>query len=637
MAAGGLRSSAVRLASDGPRATGWTTGESCRRQARSYPQGMATYTAPVRDIRFLLEHVTPLGDLVATEAFAHAEPELVMGLLEEAGRFASSAIAPTNRDGDTQGAVLDDGEVVTPASFKQAYRQYVEAGWGAVQHPAEYGGGAFPLMVANVVKEFITSANMAFSLGPLLTTGAVYLMQHHCSSEQLATYVPKLVSGEWAGTMNLTEPQAGSDVGAVTTRAVPADDGTYRLTGQKIYITYGEHDLTENIIHLVLARLPDAPPGVKGISLFIVPKVLVAEDGTLGERNDVRVVSLEHKLGIHASPTCVMAFGEQSDGAVGYLVGEPNQGMRQMFTMMNDARLGVGLQGPAIAERAYQQALAYAQERLQGRGPDTPPGEQAPIIEHADVRRMLLTMKANIEAVRALCSLNAHALDLAHAGPDEAARDEHRKLADLLTPLSKAWSTDIGVEMTSLAVQVHGGMGYVEETGVAQHYRDARIAPIYEGTNGIQALDLVGRKLPMDGGAFVKGFLGELRTEVDAMPTSLAAMTAGLHDGLDAVDRTTAWLGEHHAAFDDVAAGATPYLRLLATVVGGVLLARGAAAAQRLLDEGASGDEADFLTARITIARFFATQLVPGVLGLEAAVTAGAADLRALDAEQLAP
>ena len=598
---------------------------------------MDTYTAPLRDVRFVLEHVTPLGDLVATEAFAHADPELVMGLLEEAGRFASSAIAPTNRDGDTQGSVLSGGEVVTPDSFKQAYRQYVEAGWGAVQHPEAYGGGAFPLTVANAVKEFITSANMAFSMAPLLTTGAVYLMQHHCSRDQLDTYVPKMVSGEWTGTMNLTEPQAGSDVGAVTTRAVPAGDGIYRITGQKIYISYGDHDLTDNVIHLVLARLPDAPAGVKGISLFIVPKVLVNADGSLGARNDVEVVSLEHKLGIRASPTCVMAFGEESDGAVGFLVGEPHQGMRQMFTMMNDARLGVGLQGLAIAERAYQQALGYAQQRLQGRGPDTPPGEQAPIIEHADVRRMLATMKANIEAVRALCSLNAHALDLAHAASDEAVREEQRKLADLLTPLSKAWGTDIGVEMASLAVQIHGGMGYVEETGVAQHYRDARIAPIYEGTNGIQALDLVGRKLPMDGGAVVKGFLGELRTEVDELPASLAAVAAALHDGLDAVDRTTAWLGEHREAFDDVAAGATPYLRLLATVVGGVLLARGAAAAQRLLDEGASGADADFLAAKVTIARFFATQLVPGVLGLEAAVTAGAADLRALSASQLAP
>lgn len=598
---------------------------------------MDTYTAPLRDVRFVLEHIAPLADLTATEAFAHAEPDLVAGLLEEAGRFAASAIAPTNRDGDAEGARIVDGGVVTPDSFKTAYGQFVASGWGALQHPAEFGGGAFPLTVANAVKEFMTSANMAFSLGPLLTTGAVYLMQHHCSPEQLGTYVPKMVSGEWAGTMNLTEPQAGSDVGAVTTKAVPAGDGTYRITGQKIYITYGEHDLTDNIIHLVLARLPDAPPGVKGISLFIVPKVLVNADGSLGERNDVQVVSLEHKLGIHASPTCVMAFGEGGDGAVGELVGEPHQGMRQMFTMMNDARLGVGLQGLAMAERAYQQALAYAQERHQGRGPTTPPGEQAPIIEHADVRRMLLTMKANIEAVRAICYLNARALDLAHAADDEDVRARNARLADLLTPLSKGWGTDIGVEMTSVALQVHGGMGFVEETGVAQHYRDARIAPIYEGTNGIQALDLVGRKLPMDGGAFIAGFLADLSTEVAALPDSLEAIRAPLADALEITERTTRWLGEHREAMDDVAAGATPYLRLLATVVGGVLLARGAAAAQRLLDEGAAGEEARFLEAKVTIARFFATQLVPAVHGLAPAVTAGVADLRALDADQLAP
>ncbi len=596
---------------------------------------MDTYTAPLRDVRFVLEHITPLTDLTATSRFAHAEPDLVAGLLEEAGRFAASAIAPTNREGDAHGARIEDGGVITPDSFKQAYQQYLEAGWGAVQHPPEFEGGGFPLTVANAVKEFITSANMAFSLGPLLTTGAVYLMQHHCSRAQLDTYVPKMVSGEWAGTMNLTEPQAGSDVGAVTTRAVPADDGTYRVTGQKIYITYGEHDLTDNIIHLVLARLPDAPPGTKGISLFIVPKFLVNDDGSLGARNDVEVVSLEHKLGIHASPTCVMAFGERGEGAVGYLVGEPHQGMRQMFTMMNDARLGVGLQGLAIAERAYQQALAYAQDRQQGRGPTTPPGEQAPIIEHADVRRMLMTMKAHIEGVRALCYLNAYALDLAHAAEDEATRDHHTKLADLLTPLSKAWGTDVGVEMTSLAVQVHGGMGFVEETGVAQHYRDARIAPIYEGTNGIQALDLVGRKLPMDGGAFVKGFLGDLRAEVDALPTTLSALTAPLHEGLDVVERTTAWLDAHRDAMDDVAAGATPYLRVLATVVAGVLLARGAAGAQQQLDDGADDD--GFLTAKVTVARFFATQIVPTVGGHAAAVTAGAEDLRALTPAQLAP
>jgi 3-(methylthio)propanoyl-CoA dehydrogenase len=597
---------------------------------------MTTYTAPLRDIRFVLEHVTPLAELTSLEPFAHADPELVVGLLEEAGRFSSEAIAPTNRDGDLEGARLEDGEVLLPASFKKVYDQYVEAGWGTLQHPTEFGGGGFPLTVANAVKETITSANMAFSLGPLLTTGAVYLLEHHASEEQQQTYVPKMVTGEWAGTMNLTEPQAGSDVGAVTTKAIPQDDGTYRITGQKIYITYGEHQLTENIIHLVLARLPDAPPGTKGISLFIVPKFLVHEDGSLGERNDVTCVSLEHKLGIHASPTCVMAYGERGEGAVGYLVGEPNTGMRGMFTMMNDARLGVGVQGLAIAERAYQQALAYAQERRQGRGPTSEPGEQSPIIEHADVRRMLLTMKAHNEAMRALCYANALAIDLAHASDDPVVREQQQKLADLLTPLSKAWCTDLGVEMTSLAVQIHGGMGYVEETGVAQHFRDARIAPIYEGTNGIQALDLVGRKLPYDGGAYVKGFLADQREVVAALPDELAAIAGPLGDALDVLERTTDWIFAHRGSPNDVFAGATPYLRIFGTVVGGVLLAKGAAAAQRLLDGGDTGSfDADYLQARITVARFFAEQVLPQVHGLEGAVTAGADDLYALSPAQL--
>jgi len=599
---------------------------------------MDNYTAPLRDIRFVLEHVTPLRELTSLDDYAHAEPDLVTGLLEEAGRFASEAIAPTNRDGDAQGAAIVDGGVVTPESFKRAYQQYVEAGWGTIQHPAEYGGGAFPLTVANAVKELITSANMAFSLGPLLTTGAVYLLTHHASEEQAQTYLPKMVSGEWSGTMNLTEPQAGSDVGAVTTKATPRGDGTYRITGQKIYITYGDHDLTDNIIHLVLARLPDAPPGTKGISLFIVPKFLVNDDGSLGERNDVEVVSIEHKLGIHASPTCVMAYGEKGEGAIGELVGEPHTGMRGMFTMMNDARLGVGLQGLAIAERAYQQSLAYARERRQGRGPTSERGEQSPIAEHADVRRMLLTQKAYIEAIRAVCYTNAHALDLAHSSPDPVVREQQQKLADLLTPLSKSWGTDLGVELTSLALQVHGGMGYVEETGVAQHYRDARIAPIYEGTNGIQALDLVGRKLPYDGGAFVKGFLGDLRDQAETVPDSLASIGDGLVDAIGALEQCTDWIFAHSETPNDVFAGATPYLRMFATVVGGAYLAKGAVAAQAALDAGDTASfDADFLSAKVTIARFYAEQLLPSVHGLVGAITAGAEDLYAVTPGQLAP
>ncbi len=599
---------------------------------------MTDYRAPIRDIRFVLEHVTPLSDLTALERFSHAEPDLVAGLLDEAGRFCAEVIAPTNREGDLEGCRFEDGEVITPDGFKRAYRQYVEAGWGAVQHPSEFGGGGFPLLVANTVKEMITSANASFSLGPLLTTGAVYLLTHAGSEEQQQTYLPKMVSGEWAGTMNLTEPQAGSDVGATTTRAVPADDGTYRLTGQKIFITYGEHDLTEQIVHLVLARLPDAPPGTKGLSLFIVPKYLVEADGSLGERNDAHAVSLEHKLGIRGSPTCVMAYGENGDGAVADLVGAPNDGMRQMFLMMNDARLGVGLQGLALSERAYQQALAFAQERRQGRPPGREePGEQAPIIEHADVRRMLLTMKAHIDAMRTLCYANAHAIDQALHHPDDAVREEQQKLADLLTPVSKAWCTDLGVELTSLALQVHGGMGYIEETGVAQHFRDARIAPIYEGTNGIQALDLVGRKLPYDGGAHVKGFLADLRTTADELPAELDTVAEALRDGITALDEAIGWLSANRESLNDVFAGATPFLRMFGTVVGGVGLARSAAAAQRLLDAGDTAWDADFLASKITLARFYAAHLLPQARGLLPAVTAGAEELYAVTPAAIGP
>ena len=599
---------------------------------------MSDYTAPVRDMRFVLEHLAGLPELAELDAFAHADPDMVASLLEEAGRFCSQAVAPTNREGDEQGTQLSsDGEVTLPDSFKRVYDQYVEAGWAALSQPTEFGGGGFPLVVSSAFKEMLNSANLAFSLGPLLTTGAVYAMSHHASDELQHTYLPKMVTGEWAGTMNLTEPQAGSDVGAVTTKAVPQDDGTYLVTGQKIYITFGEHELTDQIVHLVLARTPDAPPGTKGISLFVVPKYLVNDDGSLGERNDVTCISIEHKMGIHAAPTCTMAYGEKGDGAVGYLVGDENRGMKYMFTMMNDARLGVGQQGVAIAERAYQQALDYAQERRQGRGPNSEPGEQARIIEHADVRRMLMTMKACIEASRAMTFVNAAALDRANVHPDEGVREHNQKLADLYTPLSKAWGTDLGVELTSLAIQVHGGMGYVEETGVAQHYRDARIAPIYEGTNGIQAIDLVGRKLPYDGGAFVKGFIEDLRATADSLQDDeLASIRAALGDGIDVLAETTNWVFEHREQIQDVFAGATPYLRLMATVVGAELMARSARAAREQLDAGASGADAAFYEAKVVTARFFAEQILPSVHGLKAQVTATARDLYALDESQYA-
>ncbi len=592
---------------------------------------MDGYRAPLDDIGFTLTHVVPLASLHGLPGLVDADDETLAALLEQAGRFAEEVVAPTNRDGDREGARIVDGGVVTPASFHTAYARYVASGWGAMQHPEEHGGGGFPLLAATAVKELITSANMAFSLNPLLTTGAVHLLTHHASPEQQARYLPRMVTGEWAGTMNLTEPQAGSDVGAVTARAVPAGDGTYRVTGQKIYITYGDHDLSEQIVHLVLARLPDAPPGTKGISLFIVPKLLVGADGTLGERNDVQVVSLEHKLGIHASPTCVMAFGEGGEGAVAELVGEPHDGMRQMFTMMNDARLGVGLQGLAIAERAAQHAEAYARERLQGRAPGAAPGVQSPIVDHPDVRRMLLETRATIDAMRALCYENARALDLALHAPDDEARDHAQRLADLLTPLSKSWCTDLGVELTSTALQVFGGMGYVEETGVAQHLRDARIAPIYEGTNGIQAIDLVARKLASDGGATVLALLDELAPA--SLPTAVADLAAPLSDAIGVARDVTALLLERGDRPLDVLAGATPYLRLLSTVVATGLIVRGVAAAHVAAQAAAvggdtSGDE--LLAARTLRARVLVTRILPVVHGLAPVVAAGADDLYAL-------
>jgi len=535
--------------------------------------------------------------------------------------------------GDREGARIVDGGVVTSASFRDAYERYVASGWGAMQHPEEYGGGGLPLLASLAVKELITSANMAFSLNPLLTTGAVHLLTHHGSDEQRARYLPKMVTGEWAGTMNLTEPQAGSDVGAVAARAEPAGDGSYRITGQKIYITYGDHDLSEQIIHLVLARLPDAPPGTKGISLFLVPKRMVAADGSLGEANDVQVLSLEHKLGIHASPTCVMAFGEGRGGASGELVGEPHDGMRQMFTMMNDARLGVGLQGLAVAERAAQQAEAFARGRLQGRAPGAAPGVASPIIDHPDVRRMLLETRATIDAMRALCYENARAIDLALHARDDAQRHAGQQLADLLTPLSKSWCTDLGVELTSTALQVHGGMGYVEETGVAQHLRDARIAPIYEGTNGIQAIDLVMRKLPSDGGGVVLRLLDEL-ADVE-LSAKLADLEAPLQAAYEVARSVTAALLERRTEHtEDVLAGAGAYLRLLSTVIATGLVVRGVVRADAAAVGGAlPGHPAGTLEARVLRARVLVTRVLPTVHGLAPVVTAGADDLYALAPE----
>jgi alkylation response protein AidB-like acyl-CoA dehydrogenase len=588
---------------------------------------MPDYSAPLADMRFVLENIVDLPALAALPGYEHAEPDMVHGVLEESGRLFAQEFAPLNRVGDTQHSRRNaDGSVTTPEGFARAYRRYAEAGWAGVSFPAEYGGGGFPWLVTIAMQEMMTAANMAFSLCPLLTQGAIDMLLHYGSEAQREIYLPRMVTGEWTGTMNLTEPQAGSDVGALTTKAVPADDGTWRITGQKIFITYGEHDLAGNIVHLVLARVPDAPPGTKGISCFIVPKFLVNDDGTLGERNSVECVSIEQKMGINASPTCVMAY----DGAVGYLIGEPNQGMRYMFKMMNNARLSVGVSGLALGERAYQQAVAYAHERHQGRAPGAPAGESSPIVDHPDVRRMLLTMRAHIEALRCLAYLNAESLDLAARHPDEDVRAWRQELADLLTPITKAWGTDLGNELTSLAVQVHGGMGYIEETGVAQHYRDIRIAAIYEGTNGIQAIDLVGRKLPMRAGGVIGDFLAgiaDTAAELAKEGGDLAAIGAHLADAQATLKSTTDWLLTNVADIDNALAGATPYLRMCGIVTGGWLLARSAQAAQRLLDEG-DGD-ADFLRQKLVTARFYAEQFLPQAAGLVPAVTAGPADLLA--------
>ncbi len=597
---------------------------------------MTSYAPSVREARFLLDHVTPLDRLRASEAFAGFDARLIEDVLDEAARFAAEVVAPTNRDGDREGCTLTDGQVRVPEAFHAAYAQYVAAGWGAIGLPARLGGGGFPLVVANVVKEWITAANMAFSLGPLLNTAAVHLLDRHATDEQCDRYARRLVSGEWAGTMNLTEPQAGSDVGAATARAVPTDDGSARLFGQKIFITFGEHDLTEQIIHLVLARLPDAPAGTRGLSLFIVPKFQVGGDGSIGERNDVRAIALEKKLGIHGSPTCVMAYGDGGQGAVGELIGPPNQGMAQMFTMMNDARLGVGIQGVAIAERACQQALAFARQRVQGRPPGAEASVHVPIVAHPDVRRMLMTQRAFIAAARALCSLNAWAMDLTEHGVDADERDEHRGLADLLTPLSKAWATDLGVELTSLAIQVHGGMGYIEETGVAQHWRDARIAPIYEGTNGIQAIDLVLRKLPADDGVHVARLVDRMRATAAELAGSHPELATPLAAAVAAAAAATATLRSREGDPESVLAAAAPYLRMLATTVGAWLLVGSAVAADRLLADGDEGRYGvPFLRGKIATARFFVTQLLPEVHALAAVVEADPTDLTGREVDGL--
>ena len=587
---------------------------------------MAAYEPRIDDMMFILTHVAGLDEVAKLDGHQDADPDTVRAILEEAGRFFAEVMAPLNRTGDEEGSVLTDaGTVRTPDGFKEAYRKYVESGWSAAHMPEQWGGGGMPYVVGVVIEEMFKTANMAFSLAAMLTHGAVEALQRHGSEELKAIYIGKLVNGQWTGTMNLTEPEAGSDLGAVRTKAIKQDDGSYRLFGTKIFITWGDQDLTENIIHLVLARTPDAAPGTRGISMFLVPKFIPDENGEPGEHNDLKVVSLEHKLGIHASPTCVISYGDEGRGAVGYLVGDEQEGMRNMFTMMNLARIGVGMEGVAIGERAYQQALGYARERVQGREIGGDSKDRVAIIEHPDVRRMLLTIKANVEAMRSLLYVVAAEGDH-HVHADS---EERRKLAGdrlaLLTPIVKAWCTDVGVEMASLGLQVHGGMGYIEETGAAQFLRDSRIAPIYEGTNGIQAIDLVLRKIPLENGAVVAGVIGQMTAELATMEghDQLSRFREELSVAVQGLAETSRWLGERLASGDLQAAlaGASPYLRQFGIVLGGWLMARTAVAA---IGEP-PGFEHSLLADKVTTARFYGEQLLPMANGLAPAVKGGAA------------
>jgi acyl-CoA dehydrogenase len=586
------------------------------------------YRAPVDEISHTLKHVAGLGAALDAGRLGDLSEDLVDAILGEAGRFATDEVTPLRRIGDEHGAVLKDAAVTTPPGWKDLYRRWTEGGWNALTGPEDFGGQGLPQMLSVAALEMWNSGSMAFAIGPTLTMGAVEALEKHGSEALKAIYLEKLVSGEWMGTMNLTEPQAGSDLAALRTRAEPVGDGTYRIFGQKIFITYGEHDFTDNIVHLVLARLPDAPAGTRGISLFLVPKFFVNEDGSLGARNDAFCASIEHKLGIHASPTCTMIYGDgftkdREPGAVGWLIGEENKGLACMFTMMNNARLAVAMQGVAIAEAARQQAFAYAQERRQGKAPGFDGDGMAPIVHHPDVKRNLLTMKALTQVARSIAYACAHALDMARTGTADDARHWQDR-ANLLTPVAKAFATDVGVDVASIGVQVHGGMGYIEETGAAALLRDARIAPIYEGTNGIQAIDLVTRKLPLSGGEHVKGYVAELRADIDALRKSNAdgfgatadRCEAALDDLAEATDFLQRALAEGRQ--EEALSGATPYLRLFALAAGGAYLVRGALA----------GED----RARVALARFFAENLVDEASALKRRVIGGAESLVSADA-----
>jgi 3-(methylthio)propanoyl-CoA dehydrogenase len=573
------------------------------------------YTAPVTEQLFVLKHVTKIDEIAAHSRFADATPDLVEAIVDGIGDFAANEFAPLYRIGDTVGARLIDGAVKMPTGYVEAYQAYVANGWGSINAPSEFGGQGLPFSLATVALESLGAANMAFALCPILSVGAIEALNHHGSDALKATYLPKLSTGEWTGTMNLTEPQAGSDVGALKSTATPRGDGTYQIKGQKIYISFGDHDMVDNIIHLVLARTPDAPPGTKGISLFVVPKFQVAADGSLGSRNDVKVVSIEHKMGINASPTCVLAFGEDGD-CVGEMIGPEFGGMRAMFTMMNNARLNVGLQGVQIAEGATQKAIQFAQERVQSARAGGTSRDSVAIIEHPDVRRMLMRMKAGTQAIRALLYCASGYVDRAALGIEGA-----QEMVDILTPLAKTYGTDMGSEIASLGIQVHGGMGFIEETGAAQYYRDIRIAAIYEGTNGIQAADLVGRKLGLRGGDALREFVARIGQE------------AGEHAGLKALAGASAEVIEWmlgSASVDDRLAGSYSFTTMMSVAASGWLMARQLAAAQ------AEGGDTPFLKSKIASCLYYLDVMVPEALSLKGSALAGAELLYALDAEGMA-
>lgn len=589
------------------------------------------YKAPVKDIVFGYEVIDSYNVLNKISEFSDFSEDIVIPTMEECAKFSEEVLAPINAIGDQQGASIENGNVTMPEEFVDAYKKFIEAGWASISLPEEIGGGGMPITLSGGTLEILSTANLAFGLAPGLSAGAISAINFHGNQEQKDKFLPKLVSGEWTGTMNLSEPQSGSDLGTITTKAEKQDDGTYKVTGTKVWITFGEHNMTENIIHLVLAKVPGSPEGTKGISMFIVPKVMVNDDGSLGDNNNVSCISIEEKLGIHASPTCVMEY----DGSVGYLVGEENRGLNYMFTMMNEARVWVGGQGLACASGALQGASQYARDRVQGRpvGMSKEDAKKSTIIDHADVRRMLITIKSYVDAMRYLMYDNQLMLDLEYFAEGEL-KEFGEERCGILTPITKAWISDLGVELSSIAIQVYGGMGYVEETGVAQYLRDSRIAPIYEGTNGIQALDLMFRKLPLDNGQAMQRLLADVNKVIDEMNEGgevLSGLAQKLKVEVDRLSEVTLWLGSKmlEGELVDASAGATPYLKMFGQVLGGYYMGKAAILATKKLEE--TGDE--YYKEKITLSKFYIEQLLPLASGYASSVTAGKDDLFNIKAE----